>query len=205
MNGAKIMSIYVPGMGITFKDSLNYSPTDIPNFLKPSGSKSCEKDTFLISFTRKRTRSTREACRKRNGTTPTVDEDTINAISQKLMAELYRLTQYRKKQLGINYPGNETVEMWEYNWGRTWKELSDDVKERIDVTDRYEPLNPREALYGGRTEATKVYHKVDGNGEVICYLDFTSLYPYVNKYCEYVVGHPEIITDDFRNVSTYFG
>ena len=33
------------------------------------------------------------------------DEDTINPVSQKPMAELYRLTQYRKKQLGINYPG----------------------------------------------------------------------------------------------------
>ena len=50
------------------------------------------------------------------------------------MAELYRLTQYRKKQLGINYPGYKIVEMWEHNWRRTWKELSDGVKERIDVT-----------------------------------------------------------------------
>ena len=79
------------------------------------------------------------------------------------------------------------------------------MKEWIDVTDRYEPLNPRDALYGGRTEATRLFYEVDGNGEVIRYLDFTSLYPYVNKYCEYVVGHPKIIASDFRDVSTYFG
>ena len=95
--------------------------------------------------------------------------------------------------------------MWEHEWKNTWKDLPQDVKTRIEVTDRYEPVNPREALYGGRTEATRLFHKVDWNGEVIRYLDFTSLYPYVNKYCEYVVGHPKIITRDFRDVSTYFG
>ena len=61
------------------------------------------------------------------------------------MVELYRLTQYRKKQLGVNYPGYEIVEMWEHDWRQKWSDLSDDVRERIDVTDRYEPLNPSEA------------------------------------------------------------
>ncbi|GFS38667.1 uncharacterized protein NPIL_244541 [Nephila pilipes] len=36
-------------------------------------------------------------------------------------------------------------------------------------------------------------------------IDVTSLYPWVNKYCEYPVGHPEIITDGFRDIDTYFG
>ncbi len=38
----------------------------------------------------------------------------------------------------------------------------------------------------------------------ILFSDF-SLYPYVNKYCEYPVGHPEIITDNFRPLRQYFG
>ena len=70
------------------------------------------------------------------------DEDTINPISQKPMAELYRLTQYRKRQLQTLYPDYEIVEMWEHDWRRKWHDLSEDVKERIEVTDRYEPLNP---------------------------------------------------------------
>ena len=41
--------------------------------------------------------------------------------------------------------------------------------------------------------------------EKIKYYDFTSLYPYINKYCEYPVGHPEIITDNFTDFSHYFG
>ncbi|GBO04464.1 hypothetical protein AVEN_59361-1 [Araneus ventricosus] len=37
------------------------------------------------------------------------------------------------------------------------------------------------------------------------YIDFTSLYPYVNKYSPYPVGHPEIITRNFSDFSQYFG
>ncbi len=39
-----------------------------------------------------------------------------------------------------------------------------------------ERLNPRDTLFGGRTNAYKLYHKVSGD-EKIRYLDFTSLYP----------------------------
>ena len=37
------------------------------------------------------------------------------------------------------------------------------------------------------------------------YVDFTSLYPWCNKNTYNVVGHPQIITENFRDVSTYFG
>ena len=100
------------------------------------------------------------------------DEDTISPISGKPMAELYRTTQYRKRQLQTLYPDYEIVEMWEHDWRRKWRDLSDDVKERIAVPRHLEPLNPREALYGGRTEATRLFHEVK-DGEVIRYLDFT--------------------------------
>ena len=36
-------------------------------------------------------------------------------------------------------------------------------------------------------------------------MDFTSLYPWCNKSTEAVVGHPEIITENFADISTYFG
>lgn len=36
-------------------------------------------------------------------------------------------------------------------------------------------------------------------------MDFTSLYPSVNKYSRYPVGHPEIITDNFKTIDNYFG
>lgn len=43
---------------------------------------------------------------------------------------------------------------------------------------------PREALYGGRTNANKLLH-VCKDDEKIRYYDFTSLYPFVQKKCRY--------------------
>jgi len=36
------------------------------------------------------------------------------------------------------------------------------------------------------------------------YVDFTSLYLFLNKYKEYPVGHPQIITKDFQDLRQYF-
>ncbi|XP_072033428.1 uncharacterized protein [Amphiura filiformis] len=132
------------------------------------------------------------------------DGDTLNPISKKPMAELYRITLFRKQQLESNYPGYEIIEMWEHEWKGIWKDLPTDVKLQIEVPAHFEPLDPRESLYGGRTEATKLFHQVK-DGEVIRYLDFTSLYPWCNKYRPYIVGHPKIYTNNFKDISSYFG
>lgn len=52
-------------------------------------------------------------------------------------------------------------------------------------------LNPRDAVYGGRTETFTLYYKTEP-GEKIRYLDYTSLYPYINKYAKNPIGHPKI-------------
>ena len=41
--------------------------------------------------------------------------------------------------------------------------------------------------------------------EKVKYVDFTSLYPWVNKYCRYPVGHPTVITKYFGDIKDYFG
>ena len=53
------------------------------------------------------------------------------------------------------------------------------------------PLNPREALIGGRVNAAVLYIK-SGNGKINHY-DIRSLYPFVNKRSKYPYGHPKII------------
>ena len=53
------------------------------------------------------------------------------------------------------------------------------------------PLEPRNAFYGGRTNASKLYHEV-GPNEGIDLLDFNSLYPTVLKNESYPIVHPEI-------------
>ena len=52
---------------------------------------------------------------------------------------------------------------------------------------------------------TKCYHAADV-GEEIYYEDFTSLYPKVNKYGTYPVGHPTIVVNpENQNIYNYFG
>ena len=63
------------------------------------------------------------------------------------------------------------------------------------------PLNPRDGFFGGRTEAFSLYN----NNIKANYYDYTSLYPDRQKYCRYPIGHPTIITENFDDVSKYFG
>ncbi|KAL0151605.1 hypothetical protein M9458_053088 [Cirrhinus mrigala] len=67
-----------------------------------------------------------------------------------------------------------------------------------------ERLNPRDALFGGRTNAFKLYHKA-AEGEVIRYVDFTSLYPFCQATKCFPIGHPQIIFKDFGNLENYYG
>ena len=67
------------------------------------------------------------------------------------------------------------------------------------------PIEPREAFYGGRVNAAKLYYEAK-NDEKIYYMDFCSLYPYVVKRKQYPIGHPVRITYDFEiNIENYEG
>ena len=58
----------------------------------------------------------------------------------------------------------------------------------------YDPINPRDAFYGGRTEAIGLYREAaPEKGERLKYVDFNSLYPFINKYARYPVKHPVVV------------
>ena len=63
------------------------------------------------------------------------------------------------------------------------------------------PLEPRDAFYGGRTEAFTLFQK----DQDISYVDATSLYPYINKTGKIPIGHHEIVTEDFTDIQQYEG
>jgi len=73
-------------------------------------------------------------------------------------------------------------------------------------TEIIEQIFPRDSLYGGRTEAIKLYHKCVGS-EKIFYVDIVSLYPWVCKYGSFPLGHPQVITENFEDINkkTYYG
>ena len=96
------------------------------------------------------------------------------------------------------------IEKWECEFEKDKKSDQELIFFIKNICNISEPINPRDALFGGRTNAFKLYHKCRSD-EKIKYCDFTSLYPYVQKYYSYPIGHPEIITENFSNTSDYFG
>ena len=93
--------------------------------------------------------------------------------------------------------------MWEHEFkdqAARNKELRDFIAQ-LDLESR---LDPRESFFGGRTNACRLFHETTP-GETIRYADFTSLYPYVNKYARYPVGHPQVVTCYFQPMEAYFG
>lgn len=95
------------------------------------------------------------------------------------------------------------ITMWECHWDKEVekKNIGPHIKRRLPNPI---PLDPREAFYGRRTNAGCLLYEC-GEGERIKYVDFTSLYPSINKYGSYPLGHPRVITSNFKDVSDYYG
>ena len=65
-----------------------------------------------------------------------------------------------------------------------------------------EPHNPRDAFYGGRTNATKLLYNFKEN-ECGHYVDFCWLYPTVQYYQKYTINHPtKIFSPEKYDVSS---
>ena len=67
-----------------------------------------------------------------------------------------------------------------------------------------EPLNPRDAFYGGRTNATKLLYNFKGN-ECGRYVDFCSPYPTVQYYQKYPIGHTTKIFNPEKHDKSWYG
>ena len=93
-------------------------------------------------------------------------------------------------------------------WECQWREQSSSQQCIIDFLATWKPvppLDPRDAFFGGRTNACTLYRQVEPGG-MILYVDVTSLYPWVNATAEYPVGHPQIITNpEDQDIASYFG
>ena len=127
--------------------------------------------------------------------------DVLLPGSAETVQEVYDSTMYRLNAL--RRQGYMVVQIWECEFR---KKIEDDprVKAFIDTLQFEEPLEPRDAFYGGRTNAIKLYHRIQGN-EQMKYVDVCSLYPWVCKYAEFPLGHPVVITDNFDDLNNYFG
>ena len=118
------------------------------------------------------------------------------------LQDVYEATQQKIQRLKDR--GYTVVQMWECQWARL-KDTSSDIRTFVAQLQFTDPLNPRDAFCGGRTNAVKLYHHVTPT-QKIHYIDVTSLYPWVNKTCVYPKGHPHITsTPGHTDIHQYFG
>ena len=87
----------------------------------------------------------------------------MNPTSQKTMEQLYKDTMRK-----VNYLENhgfEVVQKWECELKKELKE-DEEMKQFFDEYEIVDPLQPRDAFYGGRTNATKLFHQCQGNEKI---------------------------------------
>ncbi|KAF4525159.1 hypothetical protein B566_EDAN014664 [Ephemera danica] len=119
--------------------------------------------------------------------------------------ERYEATLETERHLRENGVHNVEV-MWECDYRRLLKN-SPRMESFIRGHEKYfeQPVVPRDALYGGRTQNSVLHYKCEGD-EKICYYDICSLYPYVLKTKCFPVGHPTIyLHDNCPDISKLFG
>lgn len=120
---------------------------------------------------------------------------------KRTMGELHLDTLEKKRYVKNILKDWRYVTMWECDWNVEEQTIPRHI---IQTLPNSIPLDPREAFYGGRTNASCLLYECQ-QGEQIKYVDFTSLYPSVNKYGSYPLGHPKVITENFKDVSEYYG
>jgi hypothetical protein len=109
------------------------------------------------------------------------------------MGDIYQRTIEKKRYLegkGYVYVGK-----WECEFDREVRE-NDTLRNCVQQSEMINPLELRDAFYGGRTEVFTLFQK----DQDISYFDVTSLYPYINKTGKIPIGHPEIVTDGFTYI-----
>ena len=126
---------------------------------------------------------------------------TVNTVNGKTMEDLHQAT--LRKQKHLEAAGYVYRCIWECEWKKQVKK-SAKVADFVQNMNTLGPLDPRDAFNGGRTETFKLYHEATAEEE-INYVDYTSLYPYINKYSKAVLGHPKRIFKEFKSIEQYEG
>ncbi|CAC5376018.1 unnamed protein product [Mytilus coruscus] len=125
----------------------------------------------------------------------------MNPVTGTSMSDLYQRTLDKRSFLEKNGYKYICIRECEFD-----KEVGSDTDLNKYVKSRtlHYPLEPREAFYGGRTEAFTMYKEATKE-ESIHYYDVTSLYPFINKAGKIPLGHPMIITENFKSIDEYEG
>ena len=89
--------------------------------------------------------------------------ETVNPVNEKSMEQLYKDT-LRK----VNYlkdQGFNVVQKWGCEFTKEMKE-DEEMKQFMEDHELVDPLQPRDAFYGGRTNAAKLFHQCQGDEKI---------------------------------------
>ena len=92
-----------------------------------------------------------------------VNRQALNRVNQKTMEELYDDT--LKKVNYLENHGFIVVQKWECELKKELKE-DEEMKRFFDEHKIIDPLQPRDAFYGGRTNAAKLLHECQGDEKI---------------------------------------
>ena len=120
--------------------------------------------------------------------------------NERKRCDVYEETIRREKRLRDMDYNVKTI--WEHDFTKLRE--TDEMKHFLYTFDIVTDLEPRDAFFGGRVNGFKLFREAKED-ETLEYVDFTSLYPFVNKTKKYPIGHPVIIREDFDDISNYFG
>ena len=120
--------------------------------------------------------------------------------SERKMCEVYEATIEREERLRAL--GFTVKTIWEHDYRKL--RATDEMQLFLHTFDIKTDLDPRDSFFGGRVGGYKLFRETESD-EKIEYVDFTSLYPYVNKTKVYPTGHPTIVRENFEHISNYFG
>ena len=87
----------------------------------------------------------------------------MNPTSQTTMEQLYKDT--LKKVNYLESHGFVVVQKWQCELEKELKE-DEEMKQFFDEYEIVDPLQPRDAFYGGRTNATKLFRECQGNEKI---------------------------------------
>ena len=137
------------------------------------------------------------------------DESIYNQDSNSHVTHNFLYKKYQEKKEYYRKRGFNLIEIWEHDFAEQVSVSGDPYfNQRTSQLAKLKTLPKsviRSSLFGGRTNNFKFQYDTTGKNEKLLYVDFTSLYPFVLKCREYPCGHPNVITENFKDVNEYFG
>ncbi len=92
----------------------------------------------------------------------------MNPVSERTMQDLYVDTV--RKMHYLREQGFNVVEMWECDLKRELKD-NEEMRSYFEEHDLVDPLEPRDAFFGGRTNAAKLFYECKDQEKIrlVCY------------------------------------